>query len=183
MSEDLVHVKGLSELSKFLQQLPEKMRANVMRGALRAGAKEIEAQAKALVPVDSGRLRDSIRVTTKRMDGGVMAIVRAGGRSGKKTVLQAKSGRQFAGHAVAYYAQWVEFGTAAHQIAATDAKHPVFFGGMFAQKIDHPGAKPHPFMRPALDSRAQAAVVAAAEYIKKRLADKHGLDTADVEIA
>jgi hypothetical protein len=37
-------------------------------------------------------------------------------------------------------------------------------------------------MRPALDAQASAAVVAAAEYMKDRLATKHGLDTSDVVI-
>jgi hypothetical protein len=37
-------------------------------------------------------------------------------------------------------------------------------------------------MRPALDGQSSAAVVAAGEYIKKRLATKHGLDTADINI-
>ena len=37
-------------------------------------------------------------------------------------------------------------------------------------------------MRPALDSQATRAVVAAGEYIKRRLATKHGLDTSGVMI-
>ena len=37
-------------------------------------------------------------------------------------------------------------------------------------------------MRPAIDSQAQNAILAAGEYIKKRLSTKHGLDTAEIEI-
>jgi len=37
-------------------------------------------------------------------------------------------------------------------------------------------------MRPAFDGQSSAAIMAAGEYIKKRLATKHGMDTADVNI-
>ena len=56
------------------------------------------------------------------------------------------------------------------------------FGGGALQHVDHPGARAQPFMRPALDARASDATVAAAQYMKERLATKHGLDTGDVEI-
>ena len=39
-----------------------------------------------------------------------------------------------------------------------------------------------PFMRPALDAQANNGVLAAADYIKKRLATKNGLNTADIEL-
>ena len=81
----------------------------------------------------------------------------------------------------AFVAPWLEYGVGAHQIAAKKGGW-MAFGGVFAKSVQHPGIQPRPFMRPALDSRAQAAVVAAAEYTKKRLATKHGLDTKDVEI-
>jgi hypothetical protein len=39
-------------------------------------------------------------------------------------------------------------------------------------------------MRPALEAKAQEAVLAAANYMKKRLASgKIGMDTSDVEVA
>lgn len=180
MSE--IHVTGLADLQKFLDQLPAKMERNVMRGALRSGAKVIEAQVKANVPVGApggrnkkiyggyrGALRDSVRVTTRRKGGKVTASVKAGGKS-KKT------------GADVYYAHMVEFGTAAHTITAKNRKG-LSFGGLFFQSVQHPGARARPFMRPALDGQAQNAVVATAEYIKKRLATKQGLDTSGIEIS
>ena len=156
-----VHVRGLLDLQKFLDTLPAKLEANVMRGALRAGANVIRTQAKANVPVKSGLLRAGLKITTRSRRGVVTASVKAGGKHG-------------------FIAPWIEFGTAAHKIASK--KGWLSFGGIFAKSVDHPGAKPHPFMRPALDSEANRAIVAAAEYMKKRLATKHGLDTADIEI-
>ena len=160
MSE--VRVKGLSELNAFLQELPSKVEKNVLRGALRAGARVVQAEAKANVPVDTGTLRAGLKVSTGGKGGMVMAKVKATGKH-------------------AFVAPWLEFGVGAHAITARKGGW-LFFGGAFAKSVDHPGIAPRPFMRPALDSRAQAAVVAAGEYMKQRLASKHGLDTADIEI-
>lgn len=187
-----VRVKGLADLNKLLQQLPAKMEANVLRGALRAGAKVLEAQVRANVPVDTGRLRDSIRVSVRSRRGRVTASVFAGGATKKKVTGGKVS------YSNAYYAQWVEFGTAAHKIAAKYAKALVLRpnkqaslgvakrwmrGGLLVEGIDHPGSRARPFMRPALDKQGQFAVVAVGQYIRRRLATKHGLDQAsEVEI-
>ena len=162
-----IRVSGLAELQAFLDQLPAKMEANVMRGALRAGIKPIKEIAVANCPTGepsetnkrkyklySGALRDSIRISGRidKRKGNVIARLVAGGKT--------KTG------ADVFYANMVEFGTKPHVIG---------------DGVD-PGVIPKPFMRPALDSEASAAVVAVGEYIKKRLATKNGLDTADINI-
>jgi HK97 gp10 family phage protein len=160
MSE--VHVKGLAELQKFLDQLPAKMEANVMRGALRAGMKEVQPVAQQNVHNISGLLAKGLKIKTSSRRGVVKA----------KLVTTGKH---------AFVAKWVEFGTAAHAIAAK-AGGSLFFRGLFAKLTHHPGAQAKPFMRPALDQQSQAAIVAAAEYMKKRLATKNGLNTSEVEV-
>jgi len=157
-----IRVKGLADLNKFLQQLPAKVEQSVLRGALRAGANVVMAEAKANVPVDSGQLRDGLKVSTSSRRGRVTAKVKATGKH-------------------AFIAPWLEYGTAAHKITAKKGKG-LFFGGLFVKGVQHPGARPKPFLRPALDGRAQDAVVAAAQYMKRRLATKNGLDTSSVEI-
>ena len=157
-----VKVKGLADLNKFLQQLPAKVEQSVLRGALRAGANVVMAEAKANVPVDSGQLRDGLKVSTSSRRGRVTAKVKATGKH-------------------AFIAPWLEYGTAAHKITAKKGKG-LFFGGLFVKGVQHPGSRPKPFLRPALDGRAQDAVVAAAQYMKRRLATKNGLDTSSVEI-
>ena len=47
---------------------------------------------------------------------------------------------------------------------------------MGVAQVQHPGAKKKPFLRPALDLQGQAAVEAVREYIRTRLATKHGID-------
>ena len=156
-----IHVKGLAELQKFLDQLPVKIEKNVMRGALRAGAKPVLEQAIARVPVQSGELKNSLKISTSARGGTVTAKVKTN----------------------VFYAKFVEFGTKAHFITAKKGGW-LSFGGIFAKSVWHPGIPkgPHAFMRPALDSQAQAAVIAAAEYMKNRLATKHGLDTSHITV-
>lgn len=154
------NIKGGAELQKFLDTLPVKVERNIMRSALRAGAKPIAEEARSLVPIDSGELRDSIRVSTRSRRGVVSASVKAGNKK-------------------AWYWRFVEFGTAAHEIKPKNAKS-LFIAGLFKKLVSHPGAKAKPFMRPALDAKANEAIVAVGEQIKKRLT-KQGLETSDIE--
>jgi HK97 gp10 family phage protein len=156
---DTVHVKGLSELQKFLNELPPKLERNVVRGALRAGANVIKPVAQANIHSVSGDLARSLKVSTRARGGVVTAKV----------------------YTSIFYAKFVEYGTKPHVIKAKDGG-ALAFGGGVVQSVQHPGISPKPFLRPALDTQASAAVVAAGSYMRDRLATKHGLDTADIEI-
>lgn len=153
-------VSGLEDLQRFLDQLPAKVEKNILRGAMRAGAKVQLARARELVPAETegphpGALRASLRIGTSARGGIVKAKVVAGG-------------------AKAFWAPWVEFGTLAHYIKPRAAKS-LFFAGIFGDVIHHPGAKKKPFMRPALDATVGAAVLAVGNYIRGRLT-KEGLE-------
>lgn len=148
-----IEIKGAAELQRALAQLPAKLEARVSRQALRAGAKIIEQEAKARVPVNEGKLRASIRVSTGIRNGVVNAQVKAGGR---------KKGDPF-------YAHFVEFGTKPHEIKPRRFKS-LFIAGLMRKIVQHPGAKAKPFMKPAFDAKAQEAVGAVTDYIRKRLA-------------
>ena len=174
MSE--THIKGLADLQRALDSLPAKIEANIMRAAMRAGAKVIVDDAKRRVPVATpnaenqrlyggrtGLLRDSIRISSR---------VR---RKAGKLEIRLIAGGKVKGGGDAYYAHFVEFGTAAHVIAAPPGAR-LNVRGIFYKSVMHPGSKPRPFMRPALDQNATAAIEAAREYIRKRLATKHGLN-------
>ncbi len=190
-----VRVTGLSDLMKFFDELPAKLQNNVMRGAMREGANVVRQEAKNMAPIATpssngakkyghyrGALRDSIKVSTRSRAGKVSAVVSAGGKN--------KRG------ADVFYVHWVEFGTAAHFIKAkANGKNyagrlnyqgrknggALSINGKMYASVFHPGSRPKPFMRPALDSRAQQAVVAVGEAIKRRLT-KQGLNAQDVEI-
>lgn len=142
-------ITGLVELNALLQTLPAKIEGNVMRSAMRAGQKVMLEAAKSNIPVKSGALRDSLKIKTSSRRGKVSATLVAGGKK-------------------AYYAHMVEFGTAQHFIKPKRARS-LFFAGLAREVVDHPGARPSPFMRPAFDSSAPQALTAVREYIATRL--------------
>lgn len=155
---DEIEVKGLAELGSLLDGFSAKIERNVVSGALRAGAKIIEAEAKRLCPLavgnlpkghEPGELRDSIHVSMRTRRGVVTATIKAGSKK-------------------AYYAHMVEFGTALHFIKPKNRKS-LFVAGLFKEVIDHPGAKRHPFMRPAIDGKKDEALQAIVDYMTTRI--------------
>ncbi len=159
-----VKIKGFAELQKALSELPDKIERNIVRSALRQAAKVTAAEVKSQVPVRTGKLKASIKYGVKLVNGRPKATIRAG--SNKK--------------GAAFYAHLVEFGAKAHFIKPKKAKS-LFFAGISRNGVHHPGARKHPFMRPALDASARAAVLAFGEQVKKRLT-KQGIDTPDIDV-
>lgn len=164
-----INMTGGEELFKALQDLPVKLEKNIMRGAMRAGAKLMLADAKAKCPVSppsgtaskkygakEGELRDSLRISGGAKNGKVYAFVKAGNFK-------------------AYYAHMVEYGTAAHDEYA-GAAHALILGGVFRKVVHHPGAAPHPFMRPAFYANAEKSTEEVGKYIGARL-DKLDVDS------
>jgi len=148
------NIIGGRELDDLLKTLAPKLETNIMRSALRAGARVYLGQVKQNIPVRLGDLRDSARITTRKgKDGQISASVKVGNRQ-------------------AFYAQMVEFGTRPHSITA----RAMVVNGAVVRTVDHPGARPHPFMRPAADEKFGPAVAAVQMQIRKRLT-KAGLDT------
>jgi len=88
-------VSGVDAVNDALNQLPQKLQDRALKNAMAAGAREIRKEAKRLVPVDEGDLRDSIVVArkvkkTKTGRGNVVVGLRGVGR---------------------FYAHLIEFGT------------------------------------------------------------------------
>jgi HK97 gp10 family phage protein len=172
-----VQLKGADELRKALRELAPKIQANVIRGGLRAGAKVIMKSAQEKVPTHLGILKSTISIGTSLRDGVAKATVRAGSRvkgGGRKGAVGAERG--------AFYYAMVEFGTKPHEILPKNGKS-LFFAGFNGSIVHHPGAKPKPFMRPAMDENIGAAMAAVGVYINKKLGTAHGLDTPDPELA
>lgn len=167
-----VNITGLADLNKALQELPGKIEANIMRGALRAGQSVIMREVKSRVPTDSGDLKNSVKIRFK-------------GKSMRHGWLRMHLS---AGDKKAFYAHMIEFGTGSYyegsgrtvggpyKIKPKKGK-AINAGGAIRPEITHPGIKPQPFMRPGFDAANANAVQAVADYIKKRLPKevaKHG---------
>jgi HK97 gp10 family phage protein len=157
-------VAGLADLKKQLETLPAKIEGNVMRGALTAALRVIMAEAKANVPTKSGKLAKSIKIRADRK----------AARRGFVNV------NLTAGDKEAFYAHMIEYGTASFYTGSGESvgaayeikpknKKALGFGGGAVASVTHPGVKPQPFMRPAVDSASGAAITKMADYIKKRL--------------
>lgn len=159
---EVIHIKGLRELDQVLQQFPEKYRKNVMRGAMRAGMNVVKPDAQSRIRNRSGLLAKGLRVSTKVQGSRVLSRLRATGRHRS-------------------IAHLVEYGTKAHIIRPRKGKF-LYFGGRFLTQIQHPGARPYPFMRPALDKNKGTAVMAVAEYSRNRLATQKGIDVPEVRL-
>lgn len=165
-NETSVTIKGLKELDDLLKQLPAEIEANLMRSAMRSGLKEIGGIAKQMLAaeghVQSGELQRSIRVTFDKKQESKYGWMR---------------GRLLAGNKRAWYAHILEFGSGkyytgkgvkskrAQYVIKAKNKRALFFAGSAIESVVHPGVKPAPYMRPALDSGAQRAINAVAEYL------------------
>jgi HK97 gp10 family phage protein len=160
--------KGGSAVRSFIAGLPAEIEGKLLRGAARAAATVVADEAKSRT--HSSRVRGAIRVATSAQEGRIVAKVQVKGPG-------------------AYLAPWEEYGTRPHLISVDESQrhgmsigrinklasepgqnHSLVIGGKFVGKtVMHPGAKPHPFLRPALDTKEGEAIEAAQAYIDARI--------------
>ena len=158
--QDTFHIKGLAVLGKALASLPTRIERNVLRGALRAGMKPVQLAARDNAAKATGELARGLKVSTDGRKGKVYARLKTSGKHD-------------------YIARFVEFGTAPHRISGRNGGMLRIAGGAIVPSVAHPGARAVPFMRPALDTQAEPAVQAVADYIRNRLSTQHGIDVPD----
>lgn len=176
-----VAMAGLKDLEKSLGQLSKATARNTLKAVLRRAGQPMADAAKAKAPVDQGNLRDSITVSAKISnpigDAAFAKAMRAGlgqamAVASKRSALRAARASGNTSFAVMYVgpanqpsAHLVEFGTGPHVIRPRkDASFGrlSFTGGdggrVTPSIVNHPGAAPHPFMRPAFDETKQASL-------------------------
>lgn len=139
------YVNGAQEVQTELLAYPAKVEQRVVRTALAAGARVVRDAAKAEAPVRSGKLRGSIRVSTRARKGQVTAGVRVG---------NLKTG--------VFYSHMVLGGTKPHSIVPRRGKG-LRVGNVPRRRAEHPGAKPNDFM-----GRAKSSIGRALEVIVDR---------------
>lgn len=123
-------VLGLDKLKRKLHELPDEMQTAI-RKASESGAEEMVDMAARLAPVDTGALKASIAWTYgDPPTGSIGAGTKRKGKGGGGARKGARGGASgdrisiYAGDPTAYYARWVEFGTAARP--ATPFFYPAF---------------------------------------------------------
>lgn len=171
-SYQAITVTGLDQLQRALQQLPERLAKNVLRGAVAAGAKVIRDEARRRAPIYNGPdgtvprgvIRRAIyasssrQLTTALSQGYIVNV-----RSGKKYQAVGKKGR----NADAFFAPWVEYG---HYVVprrpsgVTVRAHRAIYRTSKGQFV-----APRPFMRPAFESKKEEALKVIKDYLTQRI--------------
>jgi HK97 gp10 family phage protein len=159
-----LNIEGLDQLQANLKALPIELQGPVLTDSLMPGAQIIADRMSELAPrgKDTGprekndqHLADSIAIQAEKKPIGSGAEVYVGPNK-----------------AVAWRARFNEFGTTVHEIIN---KRAAMFGkakkvlaspqAIFGSKVEHPGEKPQPFMRQALDEAGQEAVTAIKDAL------------------
>lgn len=167
--------KILDDPAKKMAELTVAVQKQILRKAVRAGAKAPREAAKQDAPKRLGVLGQSIsvKIGTNKRDKSVYAVI--GPRRGVRG--QRPTGTGAAGVRPSKYAHLVEFGTRPHSLAKGDklARRKQAAKQTAAGK-KHPGAKANPFLERAYRqtaAAAKAAMIAVIEAeIKKKLAKR-----------
>jgi len=145
----IARVDGGNELVQRLRAAGGNAR-KTLRGALRAGAAPVAADADARAPATHVKKRIVVRVSAPRID-----IYEARIKFAKRV----------------WYLRFREEGVTAHEIKGW----PLVFEGnnglVVARKINHPGQAAHPMLRPALTTKQHEAVAAMGEAFRKAVVE------------
>lgn len=185
-----INLKGGKELSAFLQAFPKKLANGAVRAGLVAAAAPIRDQARALAPRQTGQLAASIKTGSSRVnpDGTISITVRTDPKNNPH----------------AFLGLFFEYGTAPHFITAGDSGKSVRLLNRAALRdgavsdvdsrklrignsvvtggVMHPGMAARPFMRPALDMKANEAINAFGERVVSYLQSKSGFTAPTLEV-
>lgn len=148
-------IPGASQLADALKALPSGQ-GRISQEAVLAGARVVAAEARRLVPIDTGELRKSIKATRRKTS-----------NENRKAAHASVTGKE------GPLAHLIEFGTAAHMIKAVRKKALAstaaggLYGQVFGRVVRHPGARAKPFLRPAFDTKAGEAVARLGESLGK----------------
>lgn len=112
-------IKNLDRLQRKLRVLPDAVRKRIKQ-AMAEVANDIVNMAKGLVATDSGALRNSINWTWGDAPKGSISLATVAGVGGAKDLTITI----YAGNDEAFYARWIEFGTAPHAQPNRGIQHP-----------------------------------------------------------
>lgn len=181
-------LKGGPELLAFLDAFPGRLVKGALRSGMTAGAKPIRDQARVNARKRSGKMAKAIKTgsPTVDRDGTVRVSVRLRGEH-------------------SFLGMFMEYGVAPHFISAGDGvtssrlltrsarrdgiasdveTRALRIGNQFVTgAVLHPGFPAYPFLRPALQMRAEDAVNAVGERIRSYLSSKTGFTAPRVEVA
>lgn len=176
-----VKLEGRAALRRITDLLPREIRQSVLRSAVTAGARPVEAAAKSFAPVLSGALRKSIKTVIRNYPQGAGAIAIVGPdkdyyRKGRPVK---KGGVRLGAVKPAYYAHLVEYG---HHVRQPKKGRTIRKGTAVMPEAGKSTWVPaKPFMRPAAmaakEACSRALLYGAQQGIEKareRLVRQYG---------
>jgi HK97 gp10 family phage protein len=160
-------MSGGRELQRALAKFsPGRQRAIARRALASASTLTLRA-AKQRAPVETGLLRKSLGKKTKTYPNKGTVVVAIGPRTGFRRLVRVKG--KLVRRNPTKYAHLVEFGSRPHTVGKGSSLRKRRQRGVM-----HPGVAARPFLRPALDTTAQAAIAAfqshAWDLISRELA-------------
>lgn len=177
------YVTGLDETLAVLSQFPAQMERAAVRQGMTAAARVIRDEARLRAPKKTGLMAKAIRSgSPRRMADGTYSV-----------------SVRLTGNNHAFLGLFHEYGTSPHFITAGDSDQSarrltqaarregssdvgeqalVINGNFVRGAVMHPGTAPRPFMRPALDIKAEEAVDALGDKIKDYVNSYTGFQSA-----
>lgn len=157
-----IGIRGLDEIARRLQLLPEKLRRKSIRKALNDGAEIIRAEAERNVSkiVRKRPIKDDfllflrgpdIRGKGGRLRDNVITTVKVGSKEGRAGMEDIDAyARVGLNYKKVHHGHLVEFGTKPHWIKIKLRDRTI--------RLHHPGSAAQPFMRPAFDNKGNESV-------------------------
>ncbi len=145
-----IQLHGFTELEKILAGLAGNDGLNILKKSMKSAAEGMRKEVVNKVPQDTGELKRSIRLKVNRKSTDSVAyqiyVIRTRRKKNKVT-----GKRDIIGGG--YYAHFLEFGTKAHMVPKKKDSYKTKLKGKWVtvKQFQHPGMRPHPFMRPAFD--------------------------------
>ena len=143
MAAQVVSFSGFKEFQKDMELYP-KVTRKAIRQSLTRSAKKILATAQTLVPVDTGELRESLKVSPGKRQ-----------RSVIKRIIITQDPET--GENKTWYGLQVEYGHALGARALGDSRYQI---------------PPQPFMRPAYDQQQRGAIQDITDSVAKAMRDR-----------
>ena len=173
MTDSYVKVDGLNELLADLEKVEDpKRQASVMKRSLNAGLRVVRDAMRASAPRGrTGLLAKDVRTKITARRGVVSGRVGVFNKASKSRPKRGRSGNTKAPPNTVI-AAWLEYGVAAHRIPGLLTGRgrnkrlnlaKAVINGNVLDHVEHPGIRPKPWLRPALDANEARALEVAAE--------------------
>lgn len=174
----MASARGVDETRRFITGLPAQIEAKLLPGVARAAGKVLAEEAREKC-IDK-EVGASLKVKVKAEPGRVVARVAPDPKMEG-----------------AFRAVWIEYGTDPHFVTVSEADRKgrsvgrinrleregslIIAGHFVGPSVWHPGARPFPFLRPALDTAEAAAIAAGQAYADKHMTRSRITAGADAE--